>query len=116
MTTTHTIDATGQSLGRVATRAAVLLRGKDTPAYEPNVLADVKVVIQHLDKVVFKGTKATSTKYHRHSGYPGGLYTRTLEEQWRRSPANVLRMAVRGMLPENRSRDKMLKNLIVDHA
>jgi len=112
-TTIHDIDAAGQSLGRIASRAAVLLRGKDQPGFEPRVIPDVHVVVHNLDKIVFKGTKATSTKFHRHSGYPGGLYTRTLAEAWARSPREVLRHAVRGMLPENRSRDRILKNLIV---
>lgn len=111
--TTHTIDAAGQSLGRVASRAAVLLRGKDTAHFDPSRLSDSTVIIHNLDKVVFKGSKTTSTKFHRHSGYPGGLYTRTLEEQWARNPKEVLRSAVRGMLPVNRSRDRLLKHLIV---
>lgn len=113
MTTVHTIDATNQSLGRIATRIATLLRGKDTPAYRPNAIPDVQVVVEHLDKIVFKGTKATSTRYYRHSGYPGGLYSATLQEKWDKDPKEVLRLAVRGMLPENRSRDKMLRNIIV---
>ena len=113
MATTHTIDAANQSLGRVASRIAVLLRGKDQASYEPRIMTGAQVIVQNLDKIVFKGTKAETTKYHRHSGYPGGLYTRTLTEMWSRSPANVLRLAVRGMLPPNRSRDRLLKNLIV---
>lgn len=113
MATIHTIDATNQSLGRIATRIATLLRGKDTPAYRPNAIPAVQVVVENLDKIVFKGTKATSTLYHRHSGFPGGLRTETLEKKWARSPKEVLRLAVRGMLPENRSRDKFLRNLIV---
>ena len=113
MATHHEIDATGQSLGRIASRIAVLLRGKDQPGFTPNIAGTSQVIVKNLDKIVFKGTKAQTTKYYRHSGYPGGLYTRTLEEEWARSPENVLRMAVRGMLPENRPRDKVLKNLIV---
>jgi large subunit ribosomal protein L13 len=113
MSTVHTIDATNQSLGRIASRIAVLLRGKDQPGYEPRIFSGNQVIVQNLDKIVFKGTKAATTMYHRHSGYPGGLYTRSLAEMWGRSPANVLRLAVRGMLPPNRSRDRLLKNLIV---
>ena len=112
-TTTHEIDASSQSLGRIATRIATLLRGKDLPTYEPRLMPDVKVVVKNLDKVVFKGTKGESKKYYRFSGYPGGLRTRTLDENWARDPKHVLRLAVRGMLPPNRQRDRLLKNLVV---
>jgi large subunit ribosomal protein L13 len=111
--TVHTIDASGKSLGRIATTIATILRGKDTAAFEPNRFPQVKVVVENLDKVVFKGTKAGSTKYYRHSGFPGGLYEETLEKKWEKHPKEVLRLAVRGMLPVNRSRDRMLRNLIV---
>lgn len=111
--TVHEIDATNQSLGRMASRIAVMLRAKDTPGWTPNILPKVQVVVHNLDKIVFKGTKATSTVYYRHSGYPGGLRERTLEEMWKRNKKEVLRLAVRGMLPENRQRDQLLKNLIV---
>ncbi len=113
MPTHHDIDATGQSLGRLASRIAVLLRGKDQPNFTPNIAGTSQVIVHNLDKVVFKGTKAQTTRYYRHSGYPGGLHSRTLAEEWARSPENVLRMAVRGMLPENRTRDRILKNLII---
>jgi large subunit ribosomal protein L13 len=109
----HTIDATNQSLGRIATRIATFLRGKDTPAFTPNKFPDVQVVVENLDKIVFKGTKAASTKYYRHSGYPGGLHEKTMAQKWAQNPKEVLRLAVRGMLPPNRSRDRMLRNLIV---
>jgi large subunit ribosomal protein L13 len=113
MSTIYTIDATDKSLGRIATRIATLLRGKNLPQYQPNAFPDIQIVVENLDKIVFKGTKATSTVYHRHSGFPGGLYSATLEQKWAKNPKEVLRMAVRGMLPENRSRDKMLRNLVV---
>jgi large subunit ribosomal protein L13 len=109
----HDIDATGQSLGRIASKVAVLLRGKDVPTFEPNIMPDVKVTITNLDKVVFKGTKAESTRYYRHSGFPGGLHETTLEKKWAKNPKEVLRLAVRGMLPPNRLRDRMLRNIIV---
>lgn len=113
MTTVHEIDAGQQSLGRIATRIAVLLRGKDRPDYEPRVMPDVKVVVRNLGGIVFKGTKLTATRFYRHSGYPGGLHSRTLAEAWAKDPAEVLRHAVRGMLPENRSRDRILQNLVI---
>jgi large subunit ribosomal protein L13 len=111
--TIHKLDAAGQSLGRIASRAAVLLRGKDVPTYEPRILPKVKVEISNIGQMVFKGTKAQSTKYYRHSGYPGGIREMTLEEKWARHPAEVVRLAVRGMLPPNRTRDRLLRNLII---
>jgi large subunit ribosomal protein L13 len=107
------IDATGQSLGRMASKIAMLLRAKDTPGWTPNILPDVQVVVHNLEKVVFKGTKATSTIFYRHSKYPGSMKQRTLEQAWAKSKKEVLRRAVRGMLPENRQRDKLLTHLIV---
>jgi large subunit ribosomal protein L13 len=114
MTTVHDIDAAGQSLGRMASRIAVLLRGKDTPAYEPRTMPDVKVVVHNLERIVFKGTKKDAEIYWRHSGFPGGIKRRTLGEEWERDPKGLLRRVVRGMLPENRSRDRILKNLEID--
>ncbi len=113
MTKIHDIDATGQSLGRMASRIAILLRGKDQAGYEPRVMADVKVVVHNLDKVVFKGTKKDAEIYYRHSGYPGGIRSETLGEKWAKDPKALLRRTVRGMLPENRSRDRILKKLEV---
>lgn len=108
----YELDATNQSLGRLATKIATILRGKNTPAYTPNAIPDVKVVILNLDKAKFTGTKFTGKLYHRYSGYPGGLYTRTLEQEWTKSPREVLRKVVYRMLPVNRSRDKVIQNII----
>ena len=108
----HTIDAKDQSIGRLATHVVTLLRGKNLPSWMPYIFPDIKVTITNLDKVRFTGTKMQSKKYHRYSGYPGGLYTRTLEEQWKRDPQEVFRKAVKGMLPENRTRTKYMKNLL----
>lgn len=110
---TKEIDATNQSLGRIATRIAMMLRGKDTAQWTPNIIPDVQVVVHNLDKIVFKGTKATSTIHYTHSKYPGSLKERTLEQLWAKDKTKVLRMAVRGMLPENRQRDVLLTHLIV---
>lgn len=113
MSTVIEIDASGQSLGRMATKIATVLRGKDKAAWTPNIIPDVQVVVHNLDKVVFKGTKAQSKVYHRYSGYPGGLYERTLEEAWARDKKAVLRKVVRGMLPENRQRDVLLTHIVI---
>ncbi len=107
------IDATNQSLGRMATKIAMALRGKDTPDWTPNIIPDVQVVVHNLEGIVFKGTKAASKVYYRHSGFPGGLKERTLEEAWARNKVQVLRKVVRGMLPENRQRDILLNHIIV---
>jgi len=107
------IDATNQSLGRMATKIAMSLRGKDTAAWTPNIIPDVQVVVHNLDKIVFKGTKAASKIYYRHSGFPGGLKERTLEQAWARDKNQVLRKVVRGMLPENRQRDILLNNIVI---
>jgi large subunit ribosomal protein L13 len=111
--TTVEMDATDQSLGRLASKIAMVLRGKDKAAYEPRIMPGVQVIVHNLDKIVFKGTKAQSTVYYRHSGFPGGLHEKTLEEKWAKNPKEVLRLAVRGMLPENRQRNQLLGNIIV---
>jgi len=113
MTKVIEIDATGQSLGRMATKIAMELRGKNSASWTPNVIPDVQVVVSNLDKVVFKGTKAQSKIYYKHSGFPGGMKERTLEEAWARSKPQVLRRVVRGMLPENRQRDILLNHIVV---
>ena len=113
MSTVIEIDAAGQSLGRMATQIATVLRGKDQASWTPNIIPDVQVVVHNLEKVVFKGTKGTSKVYHRYSGYPGGMKERTLEEAWARDKKAVLRKVVRGMLPENRQRDILLNHIII---
>jgi large subunit ribosomal protein L13 len=110
---TYEIDATEQSLGRLASGIAVLLRGKNSPSYMPELSPKITVIVRNLDKIKFTGRKLKTKLYHRYSGYPGGLYTRTLEEMWKRSPQEVLRKSVYRMLPTNRQRDKIIKNLII---
>lgn len=109
----QTIDATGQTLGRVASVAATYLRGKHRPTFTPNADAGAIVHVIHASQIRFTGTKPTSKRYHRYSMYPGGLKSRTLAEQWAREPARVIRDAVYGMLPPNRLRIRMIKRLTV---
>ena len=109
---THTIDASKQSLGRIASRIAVLLRGKDTPQFTPNQAPDVLIEVKNLHEIKFLGTKLESKKYYRHSKYPGSLKEETLASLWARAPEKVLRLAIRGMLPPNRTRDRLLKRVI----
>jgi len=108
---THEIDATNQSLGRLATKVALLLRGKDLASYQPYKLPEVQVTISHIDKIRFTGKKLDNKKYYHYSGYPGGLRTRTLRELWDKNPKEVVRKSIYNMLPKNKLRDKIIKNL-----
>jgi large subunit ribosomal protein L13 len=109
--TTHTLDATGKILGRLATEAAVLLRGKNKPGFRPYQVSGDKVIIINAAKIRLTGKKMTDKRYYRHSGYLGGLKLETLGELWRKNPAEVLRRAIKGMLPKNKLQTRFLKNL-----
>ena len=109
----YVVDADGQTLGRLATRIADTLRGKGKPEYTPHVDTGDFVVVVNADKIAVTGTKLDDKLYHRHSGYPGGLRTRTLREQLERRPTEVIRMAVKGMLPRNRLARRQLNKLKV---
>src|SRR5437667_11625342 len=106
----YLVDADGQTLGRLATRIADTLRGKGKPQYTPHVDTGDFVVVVNAEKIAVTGKKLDEKLYYRHSGYPGGLRTRTLREQLDRRPTEVLRVAVKGMLPRNRlSRAQLTK-------
>jgi large subunit ribosomal protein L13 len=96
------VDAEGQTLGRLATRIADKLRGKGKPAYTPHVDTGDFVVVVNAEKIAVTGKKLDDKIYYRHSGYPGGLKSRTLREELDRRPTEVIRKAVKGMLPRNR--------------
>jgi large subunit ribosomal protein L13 len=98
----YVVDAEGQTLGRLATRIADTLRGKRKPEYTPHVDTGDFVVVVNADKIAVTGKKLEQKIYYRHSGYPGGLRERTLAEELDRRPTEVLRKAVKGMLPRNR--------------
>ena len=98
----YVVDAEGQTLGRLATQIADTLRGKNKPAYTPHVDTGDFVVVVNAEKIRVTGNKLDQKRYYRHSGYPGGLRSRSLREQLERRPEEVLRMAVKGMLPRNR--------------
>ncbi len=107
-----TIDAEGQSLGRMASRIAMLLQDKHKPEYAPNKVGETVVVIENLSKIKpFKETKLRTKIYYKHTGYIGHLRETKLSDMWEKDPEKVLRMAVRGMLPKNKLRDKRLKRL-----
>jgi large subunit ribosomal protein L13 len=98
----YVVDAEGQTLGRLATRIADTLRGKRKPEYTPHIDTGDFVVVVNAEKIAVTGKKLDQKIYYRHSGYPGGLRERTLSEELARRPTEVLRKAVKGMLPRNR--------------
>jgi large subunit ribosomal protein L13 len=107
------VDATGQTLGRLATRIATTLRGKHKPEYTPHVDTCDFVIVVNAEKVSVTGNKREDKRYYRHSGYPGGVKERTLQEMLDRRPEEVIRHAVKGMLPRNRLGRKQLTKLKV---
>ena len=98
----YVVDAEGRTLGRLATQIADTLRGKGKPEYTPHVDTGDFVVVVNAEKIAVTGNKLDDKIYYRHSGYPGGLRERTLREELARRPTEVLRKAVKGMLPRNR--------------
>ena len=107
------VDAAGQTLGRLATQIADALRGKRKPTYTPHIDTGDFVVVINAEKISVSGNKREDKLYHRHSGYPGGLKTRTLNDMLERRPEEVIRLAVKGMLPRNRLARKQITKLKV---
>ena len=98
----HVVDATGQTLGRLAAEVASLLRGKHKPTYSPHLDMGDYVVVVNSEKIRVTGRKRQQKMYYRHSMYPGGLKVESLDKLLARRPARVIERAVRGMLPHNR--------------
>ncbi len=110
----HTIDAKGKKLGRIATQAAVFLMGKDTPAYRRNEEPNVKVHIINTSKAALTEKKQDEKLYRRYSGYPGGLKTKSLKQvTHKKGFKQIFEDAIYGMLPTNKLRPRMMKNLII---
>ena len=109
----YLVDAEGQTLGRLATRIADTLRGKDKAQYTPHVDTGDFVVVVNAEKIHVTGKKLDEKIYYRHSGYPGGIKQRTLREQLDRRPTEVIRKAVKGMLPKNKLAAAQLTKLKV---
>ena len=107
------VDAEGKTLGRLATLIADMLRGKGKPQYTPHVDTGDFVIVVNAEKIAVTGSKLDSKLYYRHSGYPGGLKQRTLREQLERRPTEVIRKAVKGMLPKNKLAAAQLTKLKV---
>ena len=105
------IDATDLALGRLASRVALILRGKNKPYFTPHIDCGDNVIILNADKVRLTGNKMTERKYVRHTGYPGGQRFSTPKEILAKKPTELVRMAVKGMLPKNRLGSKLLNNL-----
>ncbi|MDI6814707.1 MAG: 50S ribosomal protein L13 [Dehalococcoidales bacterium] len=109
----HVIDASGKVLGRLASQVAGLLMGKHKPIFSPNLDTGDFVIVINADKVRVSGNKASQKVYYRHSGYPGGLKSITLEKMMQTNPRRVIEHAVKGMLPHNRLGAAMIKKLRV---
>jgi large subunit ribosomal protein L13 len=107
----YLVDAEGKTLGRLATQIADRLRGKGKPQYTPHVDTGDLVVVVNAEKITVTGKKLDDKIYYRHTGYPGGLKERTLREQLERRPTEVLRKAVKGMLPRNKLGRQQLTKL-----
>lgn len=109
----YVVDATGKTLGRLATEIARILRGKHKPAYSPSVDTGDFVIVINAEKVVTTGRKLDQKFYYRHSGYPGGLKSVSLRRQLEIHPERVIEAAVRGMLPRGPLGRRMFKKLKV---
>jgi len=111
MAETYKIDASNKVLGRLAAETVVFLRGKNNPNFAPNKISGNKVIIFNTSKIVFTGKKIKNKIYRSHSGYPGGVSEITLGEMIKKDPSEPLRRAVYDMLPKNKLRAKLIKNL-----
>lgn len=109
----HVLDAEGVPLGRIATQAATLLRGKHKPTFEPHLDCGDFVIIVNAEKVTVSGAKVQEKLYYRHSGYPGGLRSRTFEQEHARFPDRAVRRAIWGMLPKGSLGESILNHLKV---
>ena len=109
----YVIDADGKPLGRVASKAAHILRGKHKATYTPNIDCGDFIIIINAEKAILTGNKLDNKKYYNHSGYPGGLRERTAREMQEKYPIEMVERAVKGMLPKNRLGRQMYKKLFV---
>ena len=109
----YVVDAAGQTLGRLSTEVAAILRGKHKPIYTPHVDTGDFVIVINADKIVLTGNKLLQKKYYRHSGYPGGLKEVVCKDLLAKKPERVIETAIKGMLPHNRLGAKMYRKLKV---
>ena len=109
----YVIDATNKPLGRIATEAALILRGKHKPTFTPNIDTGDHVIIINCAKAILTGNKLDQKKYYRHTGYVGNLKTASYRDLMKNKPEFVLEKAVKGMLPHNRLGRQMFRKLKV---
>ena len=109
----YVVDANGKVLGRLATQIATILRGKHRPTFTPHADMGCRVAVVNADKIIVTGKKAEQKTYFRYSGYPSGDKYTTFKEQMQKKPEEVIRHAVKGMLPKNRLGRKLIKKLKV---
>lgn len=109
----YIVDAKDQVLGRLATKIARLLSGKDKPTYTPHVVGGDVVVVINASKIRVTGQKLTDKIYYHYTGYPGGIKDINLRDQLEKNPSTVIEHAVEGMLPKNKLQAKMMQNLKV---
>lgn len=111
---THTVDATGMILGRLASQVAKLLQGKDTPGFQKHILSGASVTVTNASKIKMSEKRKNETLHEKYTGYPGGLYYRTNAQIIeKKGYAELVRLAVYGMLPGNRLRAQMMKKLTI---
>lgn len=110
---TVNINAENEILGRLATKVATILRGKNKASFEPYILSGDPVLIYNAEKIKITGNKAKQKTYYRHSGYIGHLKSTTYEKTFDKNPSKVIEHAISGMLPKNRLRRQMLKRLTI---
>lgn len=108
---THTIDATGKVLGRLAVEISLLLRGKNKPGFAPHKDDGDFVTVTNAGKIKITGNKMEQKNYYGHSGYPGGFKVVSMKKVFDKNPGEVLRKAIMGMLPKNRLRAQQIKRL-----
>jgi len=109
----HELDATGQTVGRLATKISVLLQGKHKPSYLPNMDLGDTIHVSNIRNLRFSGKKIGQKVYYRHSGYLGGLKTTPIARIMDTKPEDVLRKAVKQMLPKNRLQNERMKRLVI---
>ena len=109
----YTIDATGKSVGRLASNIATLLRGKNKPEFTPHLDQGAVVEVNNISKLKFTGKKFEQKKYYHYSGYQGGLKETKIKDLFTSKPSEILKRAVRDMLPPTKLRNNMLKRLLI---
>lgn len=109
----HKLDASGQAVGRLSTQIATILRGKNKPEYQPHMDVGDIVEVTNVDKLKFTGDKLNQKEYYHFSGFIGGLKTKKMSEVYDKNPGEVIKRAVREMLPPTKLRTGMLKRLII---